>query len=96
MGKPVIAYKTGGIPLQIEHGVTGFLIDTGDTEQITKYLYMLLTNKKKYARMSANARERVRDDFFTLANATRWLYLGCFALVILHQQVPWLELLPTL
>jgi hypothetical protein len=28
------------------------------------------------------------------ARTTRWLYLGCFALMVLHQQVPWLELVP--
>jgi hypothetical protein len=30
------------------------------------------------------------------AHTTRWLYLGCFALMVLHQQVPWLDLLPPL
>lgn len=75
-GKPVIAYRAGGIPLQIEHGVTGFLVKIGNTSQTAKYLHDLLTDEKKYAFMSRNARKRVNQDFFTVSNASKWLYLA--------------------
>jgi len=45
-GKPVIAYKTGGIPLQVKHGLTGYLVKRGDTAKVADYMYTLLNDKK--------------------------------------------------
>src|SRR5260370_21068430 len=43
-GKPVIAYRAGGIPLQIQGGRDGFLVAVGDTRQVTQHLYHVLPN----------------------------------------------------
>lgn len=75
-GKPVVAYRTGGIPLQVEHGVTGYLVKTGNTNQVAKYLFDLLTDKKKYREMSKNAASHLKKDFFTASNAAKWLFLA--------------------
>ena len=75
-GKPVIAYRTGGIPLQIEHGVTGYLVKTGNTSQVARHIFELITDKNKYREMSRNARERLKRDFFTISNAAKWLFLA--------------------
>jgi glycosyltransferase involved in cell wall biosynthesis len=75
-GKLVIAYKTGGIPLQIENGVTGYLVRIGDTKQVAKYMFELLSDKNKYEKMCRNAAEKVNFDYFTVGNASNWLYLA--------------------
>jgi glycosyltransferase involved in cell wall biosynthesis len=75
-GKPVIAYQVGGIPLQIEHGVTGFLVEAGHTTQVARHLYDLLTDKRAYRRMSEAAVQRAKKDYLTVPNAICWLYLA--------------------
>jgi len=75
-GKPVIAYRTGGIPLQIENNVTGHLVKPGNTKQVAKHAYELLTDPNKYSEMSKNAAQRVSHDYFTANNAYKWLYLA--------------------
>jgi len=75
-GKPVIAYKTGGIPLQIKHGLTGYLIKVGDTTEVANYMYDLLTDKKQYRIMSKRAKEKINHDYFIVNNAYKWLWLA--------------------
>jgi len=75
-GKPVVAYRTGGIPLQIDHGVTGYLVKTGNTDQVAKYLFELFVDKEKYCEISKNAASRLKKDFFTASNAAKWLFLA--------------------
>lgn len=75
-GKPVVAYRVGGIPLQIQDTVTGYLIETGDTTQVAKHLYTLLTNKQQYQSMSHAAETLANRDYLTTANAICWLYLA--------------------
>ncbi|HEY8172271.1 MAG TPA: glycosyltransferase [Dehalococcoidia bacterium] len=73
-GRPVVAGNVGGIPLQIEDGKTGFLVNTAD-ECADKLLY-LLRNPAIANRMGASGVECVRDRFLT----TRYLrdYLSIF------------------
>jgi len=75
-GKPVVAYKVGGIPLQIQDGITGYLVEVGDTTQVAQHLYDLLTDKSKYQRMSKAAAELAGKDYLTIPNAICWLYLA--------------------
>jgi glycosyltransferase involved in cell wall biosynthesis len=78
-GRPVIAYRTGGIPLQIEHGVTGYLVEPGNTHQVAEHAYDLLTNKELYKKMSKTAQEKVdkeNADYFTVNNTYKWLFLA--------------------
>lgn len=78
-GKPVIAYRAGGIPLQIEHGVTGYLVDPGNTHKVAEHAYSLLTNKNLYKKMSDTAQEKVdkeNTDYFTVNNVYKWLFLA--------------------
>lgn len=73
---PVIAYKAGGIPLQIHDGVSGHLVEIGDTEAVAELTYELLTDKNKYKEMAALARASVHPDVNTVSNAINWLFLG--------------------
>lgn len=75
-GVPIIAYKSGGIPLQIEDGVTGFLIKTKDVHAVADRLYDLCTDNKLHARISAQAKKGYCHDFFTIGNSITWLYFA--------------------
>ena len=60
-GKPVIGGAVGGIPLQILHGITGFLVHSvdGTAFRIRQYL----NNPEMAARMGEAGREYVRNRF---------------------------------
>jgi trehalose synthase len=60
-GKPVIGGAVGGIPLQIVHGVTGFLVYSvdGTAFRIRQYL----NNPEMSKRMGESGREYVRNNF---------------------------------
>lgn len=75
-GKPVIATRAGGIPLQISNGQNGFLVDVGDSDAIARHLFDLWTDKALYHRMSKYALSHVCDDVSTVGNALNWLYLA--------------------
>ncbi|KAG0636842.1 trehalose synthase [Tuber brumale] len=75
-GKPVIATRAGGIPLQIQHGKSGFLVDVGDTKSVADHLFDLYTNDDLYSRMSEHAKASVSDEVGTVGNAACWLYLA--------------------
>lgn len=75
-GKPVVACRTGGIPLQIQHGKSGYLCEVGDNDAVAKHLYDLYTDEKLYQEMSDFARNNVSDEVGTVGNAAAWLYLA--------------------
>ncbi|KAI0290439.1 trehalose synthase [Multifurca ochricompacta] len=75
-GKPTIASRTGGIPLQIQHGKSGYLCDVGDNDAVAGHLYELYTDEKLYQATSKFARENVSDEVGTVGNAAAWLYLA--------------------
>lgn len=75
-GKPVIATRAGGIPLQVEDGQSGFLVDVGDTDAVARHLFDLWTDHELYRRMSKYAVSHVYDEVSTVGNALSWLYLA--------------------
>ena len=75
-GKPVIAYRVGGIPLQIQDGVTGHLVDVGNTTLVALHLYDLLTDQQRYQTMSEAAAQQANRDYLTIPNTISWLYLA--------------------
>ncbi|GJJ12018.1 hypothetical protein Clacol_006256 [Clathrus columnatus] len=75
-GKPIIAARSGGIPLQVTHGKNGFLTTYGDTTSVANHLYQLWTDPVLYAQFSKYARENVSDEVGTVGNALCWLYLA--------------------
>jgi trehalose synthase len=60
-GTPVVANRSGGIPLQMEDGVGGFLVD--DAEQCAERTLYLLRHPKEAAALGSAGRERVRQRF---------------------------------
>jgi len=75
-GKPVVASRTGGIPLQIEHGKSGYLTNVGDNETVAQHLFDLFTDEGLYRKMSDYAKSHVSDEVGTVGNAAAWLYLA--------------------
>ncbi len=60
-GKPVIGGAVGGIPLQIVHGVNGFLVHS--IEGAAFRIRQFLNNPEMVKRMGERAREHVRNNF---------------------------------
>lgn len=75
-GIPVVASRTGGIPLQIEHGKSGYLTTAGDNDAVAKHLFDLYTDEALYRKMSQYAKTHVSDEVGTVGNAAAWLYLA--------------------
>jgi glycosyltransferase involved in cell wall biosynthesis len=59
-GLPVIATKVGGIPDVIEHAKTGFLIEPGNSEEIKKYIEILLEDEKLCEEMRDNCLREIQ------------------------------------
>ncbi|KAH0837391.1 hypothetical protein AYO21_10347 [Fonsecaea monophora] len=75
-GKPIIATLAGGIPLQVEDGKSGYLVQRGDHDAVAKHLYNLVNDRELYGRMSEYARTHVSDEVHTVGNALSWMYLA--------------------
>lgn len=72
-GKPVIGGATGGIPLQIIHGVTGFLVHS--VEGAAFRIRQLLNNPEMAKRMGEKGREYVRNNFLITRQIRDYLSL---------------------
>ncbi len=72
-GKPVIGGNVGGIPLQIEEGVTGYLVES--VEEASKRALELMRNPEEAERMGALGREVVREKFLSTSNLRNYLRL---------------------
>lgn len=93
-GKPVIASRTGGIPLQIVDGKSGYLTEPGDNEAVAKHIFDLVTDDELYETMSEYARTHVSDEVGTVGNAAAWMYLAvmyCSRGVKLQPHGAWLN-----
>ncbi|KAJ5135712.1 uncharacterized protein N7515_004990 [Penicillium bovifimosum] len=75
-GKPVIATRAGGIPLQLEDTKNGYLVEVGDTDTVAKHLLNLWTDHDLYQRISAYSLSHVNDEVGTVGNAVNWFYLA--------------------
>jgi len=57
-GLPVVATRVGGVPLLIQDGVNGFLVENGDAEALARGLVDLLRDSQMRALMGANNRSK--------------------------------------
>ncbi len=69
-GRPVVASNVGGIPLQIQHGETGFLLDPEDNKAFADAVIHCLRDPVAAGHMGRKGREFVRQNFLI----TRLLY----------------------
>lgn len=75
-GVPIIATRRGGIPLQVEHGKSGYLVDVGAHDTVAQHIHHLFTDRDAYAHMSSYAASHVSDEVSTVGNALSWLFLA--------------------
>src|SRR5438034_10839043 len=68
---PVVGGDVGGIRLQIEDGVSGYLIDS--VEDGADRILRLLNDPAERTRMGKAGKERVRDQFLTLREMEDYL-----------------------
>ena len=63
-GKPVIGANIGGIPEIIEDGKTGYLFESGDSDDLVSMVSKADSlSDKEYEKMSKNARQFAEDNF---------------------------------
>lgn len=75
-GTPVVATAVGGIPEQIEHSLTGFLVQPGDASEMANRIEQVLTDNILRNKMSAKA-AKVASNRFSLDNQVK-AYLGWY------------------
>lgn len=71
--RPVVAGNVGGIPLQIENGVSGFLI--ANTDQCVERVLTILSDPDIATQLGRNGRDVVRHNFLSTANLRNYLRL---------------------
>ncbi|GAB7326933.1 hypothetical protein MBLNU13_g10894t1 [Cladosporium sp. NU13] len=76
-GIPVIARSAGGLPQQIQHGKSGFLVQDQDRDAevraVAEHLQTLFADKQKHEEMSRYAAHHVSDEVGTLENVICWM-----------------------
>lgn len=75
-GRPVVGSRVGGIPLQFQHNVSGYLVEPGDWKAVASHLVDLFTDQELHHRMSQAAKSSVSDEVGTVGNAMAWYYLA--------------------
>ena len=63
LGKPVIGSEMGGIPEQVEHGVTGFLFEPKNVDELTENILKLYNNPDLAIQMGKNAKQKAINHY---------------------------------
>ena len=63
VGKPVVAYDTGGVAEMVVEGETGFMVAPGDVEGLADRMVRLADDAELRRRLGAAAAERARTEF---------------------------------
>ncbi len=72
-GTPVVCSRVGGLAEVVQDGITGFLVEPGNVEELGGRLEQVLTDRSLAARLGRNARELVVERFSWEACAQRCL-----------------------
>ena len=72
-GRPVVGGRCGGIKLQIEDGVSGYLVDA--VEECAARCVEILADAETARRMGTAGREHVRREFLSTRELEDWLRL---------------------
>ncbi|MDD5065061.1 MAG: glycosyltransferase [Phycisphaerae bacterium] len=72
---PVVASNVGGIPMQIENGKNGFLLEPKDTKGFADRIVHLLKNPKEKENLGRQGRETVREKFLITRLLSDYLYM---------------------
>ncbi len=63
LGKPVVAFRGGGVEEMVVSGRTGLLVDAGDTEGLARAMERLLSSPEEAAEMGRRGAERFQELF---------------------------------
>lgn len=74
-GTPVIASNVGGIPLQVIHGVTGFLHHPQDYSGFKQSILKLIKDEKLRQKLGTNGKKHVVRNFLITRLIDDWLDL---------------------
>jgi glycosyltransferase involved in cell wall biosynthesis len=75
MGLPSAATRVGGIPAMIEDGVTGFLLEPGSADCLTRTLHEALHNRPRLIQMGMAAQQRCLAEYSPHAVASKTITL---------------------
>ena len=62
-GKPIVASRVGGIPLQVKNGWNGFLVNPGDSGMLADRIAYMLDNQEVTLQMGKNSRILAAAEF---------------------------------
>ncbi|MFH1402998.1 MAG: glycosyltransferase family 4 protein [Candidatus Altiarchaeota archaeon] len=79
-GKPVVAYKSGGVVEVVEEGVNGFLVEPRDVDALAGRIKELLSDDRLSREMGSAGRSRV-EQYFT------WDIAASKVLILLKKQL---------
>ena len=74
-GTPVVATDVGGIPLQVQDGRTGFLVQPKDYNTASERILKILTNPNLGSELGGDGEEHVREHFLMPRLLLDWLEL---------------------
>lgn len=74
-GTPVVASNVGGIPVQIEDGKNGFLLEPKDTKGFAERIIHLLKNPDEAKAMGQKGTESVKEKFLITRLLSDYLYM---------------------
>ncbi len=74
-GRPVVAFRVGGLPDLVEDGVNGALVDPFDTAGLARALAWTLEDAARWRALCEAARARAERDHGTALQARRYLAL---------------------
>jgi glycosyltransferase involved in cell wall biosynthesis len=80
-GAPIVATRVGGTPEAIDEGVTGLLVDPGDSAALATAVARLLDDRSLAARLGRAARHAIETGYSVekMVRATERLYLDLLA-----------------
>jgi glycosyltransferase involved in cell wall biosynthesis len=68
--RPVVASRVGGVPEEVEDGVTGYLVPPGNSHALGETLLTMLDNPEKVVEMGWAGRKRI-EQIFNMENIIR-------------------------
>jgi glycosyltransferase involved in cell wall biosynthesis len=63
MGVPVVASRMAGVPEIVKEGVTGYMTEPGDVDQLAEKIALLASDKDAYGKMRVNCRQLMEGSF---------------------------------
>jgi glycosyltransferase involved in cell wall biosynthesis len=73
MSKPVIGTNVGGIPEQVMHGITGYLIAPRNPDELAESLSILIHDETLRVRMGKNGKKRFLEQFTSQLAIERYI-----------------------